>query len=190
MNGHLKAHRDFQQVMDDSMSKLRETFQTWLQQRQEQVVNLILILPSLRNVGRFPFAMMIQQRTTILLRKNDRFDTESYLLESLLNRDTLMASSPKIDSLFDEFAGELITICPRIVNREHESDDYRRRKGDDNSTVSLPDVPNIYVATRIGDSTIDVVEDIPVDVPNILPTHPALHMDFDFIPSHMIIEPI
>ncbi|GKF04305.1 hypothetical protein Tco_0034973 [Tanacetum coccineum] len=31
------------------------------------------------------------------------------------------------------------------------------------------------------DSTIDVVEDIPVDVPHILPT---LHMDFDFIPSH------
>ncbi|GJU02509.1 hypothetical protein Tco_1112847 [Tanacetum coccineum] len=35
-----------------------------------------------------------------------------------------------------------------------------------------------------GDSTIDVVEDIPVDVPNILPTHPTLHMDFDFITSH------
>ncbi|GJY91278.1 hypothetical protein Tco_0506474, partial [Tanacetum coccineum] len=52
--------------------------------------------------------------------KNDRFDTESYLLESLLNRDTLMASSPKIDSLFDEFADELITIPPRIINREHE----------------------------------------------------------------------
>ncbi|GKB98698.1 hypothetical protein Tco_0984835, partial [Tanacetum coccineum] len=52
--------------------------------------------------------------------KNDRFYTESCLLESLRNRDTLMASSPKIDSLFDEFAGELITIPPRIVNREHE----------------------------------------------------------------------
>ncbi|GJW99195.1 hypothetical protein Tco_0181003 [Tanacetum coccineum] len=52
--------------------------------------------------------------------KNDRFDTESCLLESLLKRDSLMASSPKIDSLFDEFAGELITIPPRIVNREHE----------------------------------------------------------------------
>ncbi|GKD60703.1 hypothetical protein Tco_1298212 [Tanacetum coccineum] len=52
--------------------------------------------------------------------KNDRFDTESYLLESLLSHDTLMASSPKIDSLFDEFAGELITIPLRIVNREHE----------------------------------------------------------------------
>ncbi|GKC22760.1 hypothetical protein Tco_1024910 [Tanacetum coccineum] len=52
--------------------------------------------------------------------KNDRFNTESYLLESLLNRDTLMAFSPKIDSLFDKFAGELITIPPRIVNREHK----------------------------------------------------------------------
>ncbi|GJR68358.1 hypothetical protein Tco_0014423 [Tanacetum coccineum] len=49
--------------------------------------------------------------------KNDCFDTESYLLESLLNRDTLMASSPKIDSLFDEFTGELKTIPLRIVNR-------------------------------------------------------------------------
>ncbi|GKA86738.1 hypothetical protein Tco_0808449 [Tanacetum coccineum] len=70
--------------------------------------------------------------------KNDRFDTESYLLESLINRDTLMASPPKIYFLLDEFA----------------------------------------------DSTIDVVEDIPVDVPNILPTHPALLIDFDFIPSN------
>nr|GEW64216.1 hypothetical protein [Tanacetum cinerariifolium] len=42
--------------------------------------------------------------------KNDRFDTESYLLESLLNRDTLMASSLKIYSLLAEFAGELIFL--------------------------------------------------------------------------------
>ncbi|GJS86955.1 putative reverse transcriptase domain-containing protein [Tanacetum coccineum] len=176
--------------------------------------------------------------------KNDHFDTESYLLESLLNRDTLMASSPKIDSLFDEFAGELITIPPRIVNREHEeyisllerllydnssprppkdfhmiieslptfpipvedsdslreeidifpgpddsippgieSDDYDS-EGDDNST-SLPEFESFHVDyPDSGDSTIDVVEDIPVDVPNIFPTHPTLHMDFDFIPSH------
>ncbi|GJS01043.1 hypothetical protein Tco_0317551 [Tanacetum coccineum] len=180
--------------------------------------------------------------------KNDHFDTESYLLESLLNRDTLMASSPKIDSLLDEFAGELITIPPRIVNREHEeyislmerllydnssprppedfhanpntiieslptfpipvedsnslreeidifpgpddsippgieSDDYDS-EGDDNST-SLPEFESFHVDyPDSGDSTIDVVEDIPVDVPNILPTHPTLHMDFDFIPSH------
>nr|GEU91559.1 hypothetical protein [Tanacetum cinerariifolium] len=37
--------------------------------------------------------------------KNDRFDTESYLLESLLNHDTLMAFSLKFDSLLAEFTG-------------------------------------------------------------------------------------
>nr|GEY73526.1 reverse transcriptase domain-containing protein [Tanacetum cinerariifolium] len=42
--------------------------------------------------------------------KNDRFDTESYLLESLLNHDALMASFLKIDSLLAEFAGELIFL--------------------------------------------------------------------------------
>nr|GEY14685.1 hypothetical protein [Tanacetum cinerariifolium] len=180
--------------------------------------------------------------------KNDLFDTESYLLESLLNHDTLMASYPKIDSLHDEFADELITIPPRIVNREHdeyislmerllynnssprppedflanpntiiesiptypilvedsdslreeidifpglddsvplgiESDDYDS-EGDDNST-SLLGVESFHVDYPDSrDSTIDVVEDIPVDVPNILPTYPTLYMDFDFIPSH------
>ncbi|GJV08932.1 hypothetical protein Tco_1346588 [Tanacetum coccineum] len=176
------------------------------------------------------------------------FDTESYLLELLLNRDTLMASSPKIDSFFDELIGELITIPPRIVNREHEeyislmerllfdnsspwppedfhanpntiieslptfpipvedsdslreeidispglndsippgieSDDFDS-EDNDNST-SLPEFELFHVDyPDSGDSTIDVVEDIPVDVPNILPTHPALQLDFDFIHSH------
>ncbi|GJS29713.1 hypothetical protein Tco_0490333 [Tanacetum coccineum] len=142
-----------------------------------------------------------------------------------------MASSPKIDSLLDEFAGELITIPLRIVNREHEeyisllerllydnssprppedfhanpnmiieslptfpipvedsdslteeidifpgpddsispgirSDDYDS-EGDDNST-SLPEFKSFHVDyPDLGDSTIDVVEDIPIDVPNI-----------------------
>nr|GFB66827.1 hypothetical protein [Tanacetum cinerariifolium] len=49
--------------------------------------------------------------------KNDRFDTEPYLLESLPNRDTLMSSTLKIDSFLAEFAGALIflkSIPPEI----------------------------------------------------------------------------
>nr|GEX62519.1 hypothetical protein [Tanacetum cinerariifolium] len=42
--------------------------------------------------------------------KNNRFDTDSYLLESSLNRDTLIISSLKIDSLLAEFVGELIFL--------------------------------------------------------------------------------
>nr|GEW75894.1 hypothetical protein [Tanacetum cinerariifolium] len=54
--------------------------------------------------------------------KNDRFDTKSYLLESLLNRDTLMASALKIDSLLAEFAGELIIFLKSIPPRIDEAD--------------------------------------------------------------------
>nr|GEV15720.1 hypothetical protein [Tanacetum cinerariifolium] len=50
--------------------------------------------------------------------KNDRFDTKSYLLELLLNHDTLMASSPKFDSLLEEFSSELAytNLIPPGIN--------------------------------------------------------------------------
>ncbi|GKF17871.1 hypothetical protein Tco_0062789, partial [Tanacetum coccineum] len=40
------------------------------------------------------------------------FNAESNLIESLLNRDTLIDSSPKIDYLLEEFSGELAHIDP------------------------------------------------------------------------------
>ncbi|GKB09714.1 hypothetical protein Tco_0838026 [Tanacetum coccineum] len=43
------------------------------------------------------------------------FDGESYLLESLVNRDTLMASPPKIDFLLDEFADELTRLLFEVI---------------------------------------------------------------------------
>ncbi|GJY16003.1 hypothetical protein Tco_0386425 [Tanacetum coccineum] len=64
-----------------------------------------------------------------------------------------------------------------------KSDDFNS-EDDDNSTY-LPEFESFHVDyPDSGDSTIDVVEDIPADVPYILPTHPTLHMDFDFIPSY------
>ncbi|GKE45875.1 hypothetical protein Tco_1473159, partial [Tanacetum coccineum] len=70
----------------------------------------------------------------------------------------------------DIFPGQDDSDSPGI-----ESDDYDS-EGDDNST-SLPEFESFYVDyLDSGDSTIDV--------PNILPTYPTLHMDFDFIPSH------
>ncbi|GJT59495.1 hypothetical protein Tco_1003028 [Tanacetum coccineum] len=179
----------------------------------------------------------------------DSFDAESDLIESLLNRDTSFDSSSKIDSLLDEFAGELTlphSIPPGIddvnldsegdilflesllydnssprppeeFNSENsiesfspspipvedsdslmeeidifldgdksippgiESDDFDSE--DDNNSTFLPEFESFHVDyPDSGDSTIDMVEDIPVDVPNILPTHPALQLDFDLIP--------
>nr|GEW16402.1 hypothetical protein [Tanacetum cinerariifolium] len=46
------------------------------------------------------------------------FNTESDLIESLLNRDILIISSPKYDSLLEEFSGELahIDLIPPGIN--------------------------------------------------------------------------
>ncbi|GKC42872.1 hypothetical protein Tco_1060594 [Tanacetum coccineum] len=147
---------------------------------------------------------------------NAKFD----LLESLLHRDTSINDSQKIDSLLDEFAGELTlphSIPPRIdddnldpegdilflesllydnssphppeeFNSENPTESFSPspipvEDNDDNST-SHPEFESFHVDyPDSGNSTIDVVEDIPVDVPNILPTHPALQLDFNFIPS-------
>nr|GEW84825.1 hypothetical protein [Tanacetum cinerariifolium] len=50
------------------------------------------------------------------------FNAESDLIESLLNRDSLIiSSSSKIDSLFDEFAGEL-TLLKSILPRINKTD--------------------------------------------------------------------
>ncbi|GKB69492.1 hypothetical protein Tco_0930904 [Tanacetum coccineum] len=52
---------------------------------------------------------------------NDCFNAESDLIESLFNRDTLIDSFPKIDSLLDEFAGKLTLLKP-ISPKINDSD--------------------------------------------------------------------
>nr|GEW22748.1 hypothetical protein [Tanacetum cinerariifolium] len=72
--------------------------------------------------------------------KNDRFDTKSYLLESLLNRDTLMDSSPIFDSLLEEFSDELAhikSIPPGIIETNcdpEEETHFIKRLWYDNSS--------------------------------------------------------
>ncbi|GJS83095.1 hypothetical protein Tco_0749636, partial [Tanacetum coccineum] len=100
------------------------------------------------------------------------------IIESLPTFPTPVEDSDPLREEIDIFSGPDDSIPPGI-----ESDDFDS-EGDDNST-SLPESESFHVDyPDSGDSTIDVVEYIPVDVPNILPTHPTLHMDFDFIPSN------
>ncbi|GKE24036.1 hypothetical protein Tco_1435548, partial [Tanacetum coccineum] len=54
----------------------------------------------------------------------NHFDAKSDLMESLLNRDTSIDYSPKIDSLLEEFAGELAPINP-ISPGIHPEEDIR-----------------------------------------------------------------
>ncbi|GJT70887.1 hypothetical protein Tco_1030173 [Tanacetum coccineum] len=133
----------------------------------------------------------------------DSFDAESDLVESVLNRDISIDSSPKIDSLSNEFdrcllydkslsfelrkllqaksnANESlpsISLSPVADSDSLMSDDVD--SVDDDTSISRPEFESFYVDyPNSGNSTIDVVEDIPVDMPNVLPTHPILEQDF------------
>nr|GEY89785.1 hypothetical protein [Tanacetum cinerariifolium] len=70
--------------------------------------------------------------------KNDRFDTKSYLLKSLLNRDTLMASSPKFNSLLEEFSGVLaqIDLIPPGINEAFFDDHVKEISSGSTTTHS------------------------------------------------------
>ncbi|GJR27947.1 hypothetical protein Tco_1104179 [Tanacetum coccineum] len=106
----------------------------------------------------------------------DSFDAESDLVESVLNRDISIDSSPKIDSLSNEFAGEL--ILPKSIHEkiEEEIDLFLADDGsippgiesddvdsvDDDTSIFLPEFESFYVDyPNSGNSTIDVVMDIP-----------------------------
>nr|GEV08842.1 putative reverse transcriptase domain-containing protein [Tanacetum cinerariifolium] len=94
-----------------------------------QTINFSTFSNPLFNDSTFSDDESSHDETSIIFRKNDRFDTKSYLRESLLNRDTLMASSPKFDSPLEEFFGELAhtDLIPSGINEadcEPEEDIY------------------------------------------------------------------
>ncbi|GJS14375.1 hypothetical protein Tco_0408847 [Tanacetum coccineum] len=117
MNDHLKAHRNFQQVMDDSMSKLRKTFQTWLQQRQEQVVNLDTYTPEPSQYRKIPICYddetILETESEELIKSSveDLVHTPSEsdgISESECDLPVCDDSSPKKDEVLDD----IISIPP------------------------------------------------------------------------------
>ncbi|GKD33897.1 hypothetical protein Tco_1249406, partial [Tanacetum coccineum] len=86
------------------------------------------------------------------------FNTESYLIESLLNRDTLIDSSPKFDYLLEEFSGELAhadPIPPGVVDTNSEPEEESRLAENlsyDNSSPRPPEERNSEIADTIVES--------------------------------------
>ncbi|GJR73174.1 hypothetical protein Tco_0085539 [Tanacetum coccineum] len=65
---------------------------------------------------------------------NDRINVESDFVEYLVNRDTSIDNSSKIDPIFEEIAGELAHIAPippRIVEADFDSNDDTSSDDDD-----------------------------------------------------------
>ncbi|GJR70970.1 hypothetical protein Tco_0017035 [Tanacetum coccineum] len=140
--------------------------------------------------------------------ENDHFNAGSDLIESLLNKDTAI-TSPKIDFLLEEFAGELALINPippgiaetnfdpkediRLINNDslmEEIDiflavnDSIQPGIDSDGYDSEEDNLFLEYEPDPGELTRVVMEDIfgepRVHMPNVLPTHPTLYQDLDF----------
>ncbi|GKB01886.1 hypothetical protein Tco_0829930, partial [Tanacetum coccineum] len=85
------------------------------------------------------------------------FNAESDLIESLLNRDILTVSYPKIDSLLEEFSGELahINLVPPGINKADFDPEEEIRLIEellyDNSSPRPPEESN----SEISDATIE-----------------------------------
>ncbi|GJS31151.1 hypothetical protein Tco_0491771 [Tanacetum coccineum] len=85
---------------------------------KSSVENLVLILRELEGIP--------DKLCDIPTCDNDRINVESELVESLINRDTSIVYSSKIDPLLEEFAGELARIAPipqRIVEADFDPND-------------------------------------------------------------------
>ncbi|GJR36538.1 hypothetical protein Tco_1212222, partial [Tanacetum coccineum] len=105
-------------------------------------------------------------------------DNSNTIIESLPIFPIRVEDSDSLREEIDIFSGPDDSIPPGI-----ESDDFDSE--DDNNSTSLPEFDSFHVDyPNSGDSTINVVEDIPVDVPNILPPSAFLLIYFDLIPSH------
>ncbi|GKD56379.1 hypothetical protein Tco_1289766 [Tanacetum coccineum] len=79
------------------------------------------------------------------------FNAESNLIESLLNRDTLIDSSPKFDYLLEEFSGELAHIDPIPPGIEEEIR-LVENLSYDNSSPRPPEELNAEIADTIVES--------------------------------------
>ncbi|GJU39357.1 hypothetical protein Tco_1192314 [Tanacetum coccineum] len=86
------------------------------------------------------------------------FNAESNLIESLLNRDTLLDSSPKFDYLLKEFSGELAHINPIPSGIEEADFDLEKEirlvenLSYDNSSSRPPEELNAEIADTIVES--------------------------------------
>ncbi|GKB80856.1 hypothetical protein Tco_0947751 [Tanacetum coccineum] len=90
------------------------------------------------------------------------FNVESDLIESLLNQDTSIISSPKIDSLLEEFSGELahINLIPPGINETDFDPEEEIRLVEkllyDNSSPRPPEELNPKVSESFSPSPIPV----------------------------------
>ncbi|GKB38913.1 hypothetical protein Tco_0883855 [Tanacetum coccineum] len=139
MNDHLKAHINFQQVMDDSMSKLCETFQTWLQQRQEQVVNLDTCTPEPSQYQKIPICYDDDDDEYSFATQEYLKKFSSAITPDLPKSDSLIMKDKHLDTIPETESNELLKSSVEDLSQ------YHPRESDGTVELSQTDMPNFKV---------------------------------------------
>ncbi|GJY51397.1 hypothetical protein Tco_0442244 [Tanacetum coccineum] len=88
------------------------------------------------------------------------FNAESDLIESLLNRDTSIVSSPKFDSLLEEFSGELAHID--LISPEIDESDFDPEEeiqlNSENSNVVIKSFSPSPIPVEVSDSLMEEID--------------------------------
>ncbi|GJS61673.1 hypothetical protein Tco_0656457 [Tanacetum coccineum] len=121
------------------------------------------------------------------------FNAESDLIESLLNRDTSIISSPKFDSLLEEFSGKLAhidLISTKINEADFDPDEEIRlvEKFDSlmeeiDSFLALDDSIPSGIENDDYDSEGDILEELLNNDSLLLPENESFHFDRYYDPS-------
>ncbi|GKD78950.1 hypothetical protein Tco_1341571 [Tanacetum coccineum] len=127
MNDHLKA----QQVLNDSMSKLREMFQTWLQQRQEQVVNLDTYTPEPSQCQKIPICYDDDDDEYSFATQEYLKKFSSAITPDLPKSDSLIMEDKHLDTIPEPESDELIkSSVEDLVHTPSESDGISKSECD------------------------------------------------------------
>ncbi|GKD34072.1 hypothetical protein Tco_1249581, partial [Tanacetum coccineum] len=116
---------------DNSLSMGDEHLNTILETESNKVIK-----SSIENLVPIPseFEGISDDTCDVPTCDNNRVNVESDLVESLINRDTLIVHSSKIDPILEEFAGELAHIAPiplGIVETDFDPNDDTSSDNDD-----------------------------------------------------------
>ncbi|GJZ70533.1 hypothetical protein Tco_0634083, partial [Tanacetum coccineum] len=130
---------------DNSLNMGDEHLDTILETELDEVIK-----SSVENLVPIPreFEGICNDTCDVLTCDNDRIDVESELVESLINRDTSIVYSSKIDPIFEEFAGELAHIAPippRIVEDDFDSNDDTSSDDDFFENIEYVDASLSYI---------------------------------------------
>ncbi|GJU37232.1 hypothetical protein Tco_1185586 [Tanacetum coccineum] len=119
---------------DNSLSMGDEHLNTILETEKSSVENLVPIPSEFKGIS--------EDICDVPSCDNDHFDAECGLINSLLSRD-ISITSPKIDFLPEEFAGELDLIdpiLPGIDGNDCDEDDFDEEEGEnDNDILQIED---------------------------------------------------